>query len=1280
MTRRRLPIVLSWLLATLLFPAVGCRPTPDRRDPANEWRAVRDDLRRRPGDPELQLRQAWLDLLHRDDRPLARSRFSSLARRRPTDPRASFALTLLAWSEGNYDAMVDAALGVLRGAPSSLEADTALRYLELGFDQVAGFNKRVRPLLTQLLEGTRASSGVRFHAGRLLVRIAAQEKDPKRVNALRRRLGLVSDYTLVGLFGELPGVDLEHPFGPERAPGQREFRVETPLGPRVRRARVERFPDGGVYELAFKKRNGISYATTWLRLAQKTVVRIRIEHYLSLRLLVGGRPVVTHNVYYRYIPAFVDLRVELGPGRVPLQLKLSQPSGWARMFVTREDGRELPTSATMPSVAPSTVAPRVLAVDPLLERVRAAHAKDRLDPEWPLVAWTLHLFSHRFDTEAAKGALATLRRRFPRSLLLRFLGAHTLLRDRSLPKKVAYSRSGTLLRAVIARWPNHLQALFRLGEIAESSGYKREAMRYYRRCVSLDPRFYWGHLRLFYLYNHFGWIREAESTLERLRRRMPFSTVVRIARDFYAKRRSFAKYRAVLEQYRRLTRLVSSDVPLRLALSTGDRGRGMVELQRMIELYPHQLANYHVLLELYLQAAKYREAAALLDRLQARKPGDAQADRNRIRLLFRRDGEKRALAALRELIQRNPNRLRIRQWLARLERRPLSPFKLEDGAAIMADFRKQIARDDAPEWDSYPIVTAFDGYYMRLFDDGSMIYMVHLIKVIQSKKAANKYGEWRPPAGSILLEMRTIKKNGLVVEPERGQKKGDLSFSELNIGDAIEVAYLVFRPRAYHSGGYLSTLIFRTFDNPIYRQDHVIEASTGIKLRLHRHRNPPLPQKVVSTSGSFRGTRYIWRKMWIKPLESEPYQPAAREIYPTVDLFVQFADPALAWRRLLGRVRMQLAVATRPTRELTQTARRLKRSSAEATLRSIFNYVRSRIRQVGRPGSFWPPAATTLAETKGNRVALLVALLEALKIDFELWLTRPIHSPSVDEMPMQEYFWFPVVRVKLGERRYWLDVYQRFAPFGRLAYWMEGAPGVCLRGSCHGRMRFPKMPADQDHWRVDFDLALDNQGSVSGTATIRAFGMTTQNARYALLRASKSTQKRYLAFWLSAICQGSKIDEIKLERLDDPDQELTITTRFRIPQCFGRTGGTLEKERFVAYDVSPLWQQSRSLYTYVRSASRKRPLQVIPFRETLRVTLRLPLGATVSARPASFDLNAPFGHYRQRVSVSGTKLLLERDVTVPFQLIPAASYAAFRGFVQQLYAKVRNPLRLEGVR
>src|SRR6185369_15589942 len=89
-----------------------------------------------------------------------------------------------------------------------------------------------------------------------------------------------------------------------------------------------------------------------------------------------------------------------------------------------------------------------------------------------------------------------------------------------------------------------------------------------------------------------------------------------------------------------------------------------------------------------------------------------------------------------------------------------------------------------------PAVILLSDKVVMLRHEGPISVYVHRITRPLNKEGISRYGEVTLPRGADLLELRTIKANGEIIEPELAQQRPTISMPALEPGDAIEEEFV----------------------------------------------------------------------------------------------------------------------------------------------------------------------------------------------------------------------------------------------------------------------------------------------------------------------------------------------------------------------------------------------------------------------------------------------------------------------------------------------------------
>ena len=95
--------------------------------------------------------------------------------------------------------------------------------------------------------------------------------------------------------------------------------------------------------------------------------------------------------------------------------------------------------------------------------------------------------------------------------------------------------------------------------------------------------------------------------------------------------------------------------------------------------------------------------------------------------------------------------------------------------------------------------------------------MIHELVLVNTKEGIEQWAEVSVPNNSEFLELRTIKSDGTIIEPEAVMGKSSISMTDIAEGDYIEKKYIIGTPppfgrRAAHLG---NRFFFQTLKFPM---------------------------------------------------------------------------------------------------------------------------------------------------------------------------------------------------------------------------------------------------------------------------------------------------------------------------------------------------------------------------------------------------------------------------------------------------------------------------------
>lgn len=982
---------------------------------------------------------------------------------------------------------------------------------------------------------------------------------------------------------------------------------------------------------------------------------LRVEWSGPLVIQVGGRPLVDSGREPAPRPRvrFVPVRIPSGGLRVRLRIPVSASPRALRLQLLSARGPRLGAGSERSGGAPSALAGRARQIyAPLAALLEMQDALARGLPD---------------AGRASAKRLALRAPRFPWGLMGR---ARLESADSLVSRDIARTRAKAILGRALRDDPGLLRARVWMAALLREQGKSHQALRLLamgsrkNRSVaspslpgaSSDGRRLAAYARIA-LYVDLRWRALARREISRLVRRYPRWTEaarlrLRLARgeDALATAPAAAALHRLDATSRAWARLLgrqgrfeqARQEARRLATLRGDSSVLLAERARWLRRQGRTVAALP-LLRRHLRAGPWDSTRrlALVDGLVA---------------LGRRRDALRVLRAGRDVFTEQKD---LREALGALGDPSLvSALRVSGDAAVKRYRRARWGPGKRP-------VYVLDRTAVRVLPGGGRLVLTHQIVHLRTKEAVRRFGEVRLPVGARVLALRTRKPDGSTREPEDWGGKRTVSLPGLEVGDLIELEYVIGLPRgsAWRPGGFLEGRFrFRSTVAHFFRSELVVVAPSGLRLRFRVWGRAPRVERTrlgrlqVVTLRAERVTR----------LAPEPLMGSLLGPLPTVQVGARVSLTELMRQR-----KELLWGLDTPSFEVRSLARRLcgARGTALARVRRLLRWVQANIRE---SGGLYVSAAHTLARRAGSRLQLLRALLGVCRLGpVETLLARPRSTEAAPvgavgtgatavrgDLPALGFFTQALLRLKLPSGPLYLLPQLQQAPVGYLPPALAGAQVASVDRPGAAPWRLPlDAAAEARQSRIDVQLRADGSAVIRGQEQIR--GVLALRLRAALRRVPMRRLRPYLerAFFLRSFA-GASLETLQFEHAKEPDRSLVMRYRVRVPQLARPDKAGLRLP--VALFASRL---SRQL---ARLPARRLSLQAGPVGpHRLSATIHLPAGFRARGPFRSVALTEPYGRYGQRVTraLSGAPVVhIERLLILPYQVIAPKSYAGFSQF------------------
>jgi hypothetical protein len=1201
------------------------------------------------------LARAGLDaLLLRNDASTAARRLEAAAAQDRADPLAHLGNALLARRQLDDAREVAELVALVEGAPDHPLAALAARRLGELAGRAPPLARAVETGLAKVQPRLTGASALRSRAARAAA--LSSLGDLAGAARLRAEAGAVTAVALAGPFGALHALELDVPFPPEQGALPESAPQAAGLPPAPTRALA--FPDGAVTLEGEPPGADIYYAAADATLARGGDYLVALGGDLSLRAFLDGTPVAERRGYAGFPPLAQLVPVRLSAGRHRLLVKLGRGDAQGHLAVSlaRSDGA--PSDATFAAAQPGAPVPPVKAgrLPPPLPG--AAALAQELEREMGLVPARLAaaLGALDLDRESAKALLEDGLRTAPRSAALLALRAEARRDDPTLSERVARARAVADLDEALAADPGNAAARLARAELARQGDRTEDAAALLDGLSDADaarPRALLARARLA---EARGLAAQAERFADAARQvggdcaALELSQVLAVRRD------------ALQRQDELATALRACPGGLeRLVEHRRRRGElaGALELaDAVVRDAPARIDARLVRAALRASRGDPRSAADDLADLARLWPRDARLLKRRAELLQAGGDAAGARAARERALLLDGGDLALRRALALEDgREPLDELD-EDGAKALAAYRAAGGRRATSS------VTVLDLGAVEAHPGGAYTERVHTLVEARDERAVDRVGEVTVPGGAELLEARTVKKDGRVLEPEEplGDKRA-LSLTGLEPGDLAEWIWIRSVPaRGAAVPGFSADPFYFRADEPLWRSVYTAAAPRGLGLETDAHHLPAPPVKDEAGRDVVRVARED-----VPPLLPEPGAPAEAEHLPFVQVGAGAGREALARAMADG-----LLEPSRPSFEVRRLASEIAAGvpaaerAGDALPRAAYRRVQELV--LGQGGPFSEPAGAILSRGRGSRTVLLKSVLDALGVKARVALVRDFgRDPSPYRFPRPDLYGYAVLRVEHGGQVVWLDPTTRGTPYGALPGPVRGGEALVLPAPGE-QLEVTRTPADDGSERREarITVTVDAEGGAIVEGSDVYSGYEAATLRASVEKIDPRARRQAMEQMLGRSFRGAALLDLAIDGEGELEGPVTLRWRLKVP-------GWARLEEGRAIVEQPIFP-ARLGARFLQRATRETPLLVASDdRVALEVMLALPAGwRPVPAAPAA--LTTPFGSFRREERVDGARLVRTDRLDVLRGRIEPAAYPAFGAFVRAVDATQGEPL------
>lgn len=618
--------------------------------------------------------------------------------------------------------------------------------------------------------------------------------------------------------------------------------------------------------------------------------------------------------------------------------------------------------------------------------------------------------------------------------------------------------------------------------------------------------------------------------------------------------------------------------------------------------------------------------------------------------------------------------------LAQNPSEPIDTSKLDPDFADQQQFYSPYRRDGIEvakqtsrrTFSGGPAVFLLNDRVAKVRPDGTAALYVHELTRVLDRDGIARYGEVSVPKEASLLDLRTIKSDGTLVEPELNVHKSTISMPGLAPGDAVDVEYVIpdldggvtGHPDAFQ-------FTFGSFAAPTILSRFIFISPENAKLRFVPFGDIP----VVTVSTSDGMVTRSWQANDAPQSVSEVSMPLTG-VLPSIHIFAANDD---GWAGVRDFYRDEFIDATRISGGVAGIAREIPGQDDEQRLRAAFHFVTSRIRNSGvtyESGDI-PSAEDTLATYTGSRTAALLALARELGIPGNVVMARDV-SPQSPVVPSPYGYTHPLIVFRMNSagtlREVLLDAESDGIGFGGVAAGLERKDALLVPIDLPAKgpviAALPPTLVD-NHSIADGEVSFSSNGDMTAHIMIRMGAARGAQMRTMLSTIEPADRKRFFEQLATRIFPGDTHASGDVQNESSTDAPLILTL-----DCHATRFADFSKAMTELNQLVP----SLGLKSmYATPSFRKTPLLIdTPLFETTAFRIHLPDSMTFVATPRDLVQQNEFGSYSVSFkSIDASTIEVRRDFNIPVQIVETRQFDSFLRFARDIEEAERQHLTVE---
>jgi transglutaminase-like putative cysteine protease len=1055
----------------------------------------------------------------------------------------------------------DRALSALDRNPKAPDAESELIHLFSLWNDVG--SKPVLGVLSRYAEDKGASERVRARARFLSAVAAARLGIWDEAASIIRKMGFISDWTVIGPFSNVGGAGFDTVYPPEKEGADITLPMVGKDGPvQVRPLPQDAFHLGLVHleALSTPSSNTCYYARTVISSEKNSEALLHMGAGGAFVAYWNGKRALIDAQYRASGPDRALASVPLETGNNVLLVKVCTEEvgdfGFYARLTDKMGNALLPSNVALPpdtAVDRAHSAKKPVKLPEPLETLVDAAMKKTTDPKAQEIAARYLYFT---DAEDLNSTLA--RDMAERACELGEKPENCLLWSVSAQDRNEQRRA--LDRAKVLG-PDSPEVLTASAEWSMDGPEPAQALPDIERTLSVAPDFLRAKMLKLEVMQRRGFGRWAFKEADKLAAAHPdIPAMVDFAQ--YMADVSGSMYRSVAlkamgakfnadESSRQ--RVLAED-----ALARGDAKALDTYINRMIAAAPYADETYVHVAELWGGLGKSDLAEKALRRRLVSAPKNASAMSDLGMFLMRENRRDEAIAVLTEALALRPQDASLAEYLRHLG--PNEPF--ESSYIIPEEVFLGMRGKDANTRESKYLV---DQTVVEVYESGLSSTFRQTVFEVGNRSDAK---DWRFREIQYLPDSQQLKILAAKVYRTDGSQdkiigRGSVPVSEpwyrlyydvvadvfefpsLNPGDVVEISYRLDDVSSQNIfNDYFGDFVFIEEEVPKTFWRYAVIAPKSRTLRFNQ------PDYILTKNVSEEDGKkvYSFEAKNIPSLHAEADMPGMSEVaaYLHVSTYTSWKELGIWYQ---GLIRHQMVADNRISEKVQELIR--GKTKTIDKIRAIYDWVVTATRYVGLEFGIhgYKPYPASLVVSRGfgdckDKASLLVTMLQEAGVDAKFVLIRTNNLGRLSSEPASLSAFNHAIAYVPSLHLYLDGTAEKHGVF-ELPFGDQGATALILRDNDAELVTTPVEPASRNTVAIHSKLVLDVQGNAALTSSASIVGRDAAALRRAL--ETEATRKERFAGTLAALFPGSHVEDLKIVSLSNLEEPVKYEVRAKIP-------------------------------------------------------------------------------------------------------------------------------------